>query len=129
MQHHPSGSPVSSPSALPGESPGPRNWNVLVRVVAASFALPPAEVMSPSRCSARAAFARQVAMYLAHVSFGLTFSAVGRVFGRDRTTAAHAARVIEERRDDPNIDALLDRLERICAGMANATPDAETGAR
>lgn len=68
-------------------------------------------------------------MYLAHVSFGATFSAVGRAFGRDRTTAAHAARVIEERRDDPRIDALLDRLERTCAGMASAPSDAETGAR
>jgi chromosomal replication initiation ATPase DnaA len=102
---------------------------MLVRMVATSFALPPADLMSPSRRSARAAFARQVAMYLAHVSFGATFSAVGRAFGRDRTTAAHAVRVIEERRDDPSIDALLNRLERTCAGMASAAPSAETGAR
>ena len=67
-------------------------------------------------------------MYLAHVSFGATFSAVGRAFGRDRTTAAHAARVIEERRDDPSIDALLDRLERACAALG-ATPGDELEGR
>ena len=32
-----------------------------------------------------AAFARQVAMYLAHVSFGLSLTEVGNVFARDRT--------------------------------------------
>ncbi|MEZ5785281.1 MAG: helix-turn-helix domain-containing protein [Xanthobacteraceae bacterium] len=98
-------------------------------MVATSFALAPGDLISPSRRSAQAAFARQVAMYLAHVSFGATFSAVGRAFGRDRTTAAHAVRVIEERRDDPRIDALLDRLEHLCADTASATSDAGTGAR
>lgn len=68
-------------------------------------------------------------MYLAHVSFGATFSAIGCAFGRDRTTAAHAVRVIEERRDDPSIDALLDRLERACAAMADTAPGGEAGVR
>lgn len=120
-------SPVS-PRSYPGPAPLPADdW--LPRVVAASLALPLADLMAPSRRSARAAFARQVAMYLAHVSFGATFSAVGRVFGRDRTTAAHAVRVIEERRDDPCVDALLDRLERACAGIAGTACDGEEGVR
>jgi len=130
MERHLSSDPPLSvrPARCDGRAVS-RNWDMLVRVVATSFALPPADLMSPSRNSARAAFARQVAMYLAHVSFGATFSAVGRAFGRDRTTAAHAVRVIEERRDDPSIDALLNRLECTCAGMASAAPGAETGAR
>ena len=64
-----------------------------------------------------AAFARQSAMYLAHVSFGLSFSEIGRAFGRDRTTAAHACRLIEDRRDDPAVDAVLGQLESACCAL------------
>ena len=98
--------------AAPSTSPWDRD--ALVSLVAASFTVPPAELLSPTRRSAAAAFARQVAMYLAHVCFGATFSEVGRAFGRDRTTSAHACRLVEERRDDPRLDAILERLERAC---------------
>ena len=57
------------------------------------------------------ALARQVAMYLAHVVCGLTLTDTGRLFGRDRTTVAHACCVIEDRRDDPLFDRALDLLE------------------
>ena len=53
-------------------------------------------------------------MYLSHVAFGVNLSAVGRAFGRDRTTAAHACRLIEDRRDDPAVDAVLASLESAC---------------
>ncbi|MGZ8330820.1 MAG: helix-turn-helix domain-containing protein [Rhodoplanes sp.] len=56
-------------------------------------------------------------MYLAHVSFGANYSEIGRAFGRDRTTAAHACRVVEERRDDPGLDAILEQLERDCSAL------------
>jgi chromosomal replication initiation ATPase DnaA len=80
-------------------------------LVASAFAIPPRDLRMRTRGEAAVAFARQTAMYLAHVSLGLSLSEVGRAFGRDRTTAAHACRVVEERRDDPRIDALLTRLE------------------
>jgi hypothetical protein len=44
-----------------------------------------------TRGRAKVALARQVAMYLAHVVCGLTLTDTGRLFGRDRTTVAHAA--------------------------------------
>ena len=50
-------------------------------------------------------------MYLAHVAFGLNFTEVGRAFGRDRTTAAHACRAIEDRRDEARLDTALADLE------------------
>jgi hypothetical protein len=65
----------------------------------------------------RGMFARQSAMYLAHVTFHLTYTEVGRAFGRDRTTAAYACQVVEERRDDPAIDAVLGSLESACATL------------
>ena len=55
---------------------------------AAAFAVPVGELIATSRRSAYVAFARQSAMYLAHVTFGLSYTEVGRAFGRDRTTAA-----------------------------------------
>ena len=51
--------------------------------------------------------ARQMAMYLAHVTFRLSFTQVGQLFGRDRTTVAHACGVIEDLRDDQVIDRAL----------------------
>lgn len=58
-----------------------------------------------------AARARQMAMYLAHVVFGLSFTRVGICFGRDRTTVRHACALIEDRRDDPVQDLALSALE------------------
>ena len=72
---------------------------------------PITEMRSPTRRGAPVAQARQVAMYLAHVIYGASLSAVGRHFGRDRTTAAYACRLVEDRRDDAGFDMLLDRLE------------------
>ena len=81
---------------------------------AAAFAVPVGELQAATRRSSYVALARQSAMYLSHVAFGVNLSAVGRAFGRDRTTAAHACRLIEERRDDPAIDAVLASLESAC---------------
>lgn len=79
--------------------------------VAAAFVVPISELRAPTRCRAPIALARQSAMYLAHVAFGLTFTEVGRAFGRDRTTAAHACRRIEDRRREAHLDAALADLE------------------
>ena len=49
------------------------------------------ELRAPTRGSARAAFARQVAMYLAHVGGGVSLTEVGRLFERDRTTVGESA--------------------------------------
>ena len=54
---------------------------------------------------------RQVAMYLAHVGFGMNLARVAMAFGRDRSTAAYACHKIEDERDDPALDAQLDALE------------------
>ena len=86
--------------------------------MAAAFAVPVDEMRAPSRRTAAVAFARQSAMYLAHVVLRLSFSTTGRLFHRDRTTAAHACQLVEERRDDPAIDRLLDMLEGVCGELA-----------
>jgi len=70
-----------------------------------------AELRANRRGRAAVAFARQTAMYLAHVHFGLTLSQVGRNFGRDRTTVAHACARVEDSRDDPHFEQVLTCLE------------------
>ena len=82
---------------------------------ALAFGIPLAGLRSPSRCAARVAAARQAAIYLARVGFGIAYGDLGRAFGRDRTTAAHACRVTEDRREDPDFDRRLALLE---AGLA-----------
>lgn len=57
------------------------------------------------------ALARQTAMYLSHVAFGLTFTETGRLFDRDRTTVSHACAIVEDLRDDPAMDRALSILE------------------
>lgn len=64
-----------------------------------------------TRGKASIAMARQVAMYLAHISCRLSFADVGRVFDRDRTTVSHACCVVEDRRDDEAFDRALELLE------------------
>jgi hypothetical protein len=68
-----------------------------------------------------AAFARQIAMYLAHVGFGLSMAEIGRAFGRDRTTVVHACHLIEDRRDEVRFDHLLDHLEQAAIALRTAS--------
>ena len=69
------------------------------------------EVLSSSRGAPEAALARQAAMYLAHVAFAMSLSRVANAFGRDRSTVAHACHLMEERREDAQVDAWLDAME------------------
>lgn len=78
---------------------------------AAMFGVPPAALQSPSRGSARAAFARQVAMYLAHVGLGMNMTDIGIGFDRDRTTVTHACAIVEDSREDAVFDRRLERVE------------------
>jgi chromosomal replication initiation ATPase DnaA len=79
--------------------------------VAYAFSVPLDEMEAPTRRSREAAFARQVAMYLAHVAFELSLSRVALAFGRDRSTAAHACHRVEDERDNQLFDRHLDALE------------------
>jgi chromosomal replication initiation ATPase DnaA len=85
-------------------------------LVATALGIRLAELRGRSRGRAAAAFARQTAMYLAHVHLGITLSEVGRTFGRDRTTVAHACAKIEDRRDDPKFERVLACLETALDG-------------
>ncbi len=84
----------------------------LDKLVAAAFRLDETLLEQPTRGKARVARARQVAMYLAHTVCGYSLTHVGTIFGRDRTTVAHACAVIEECREDRDFDRAVEMLER-----------------
>ncbi len=75
------------------------------------FGLEMVALFAPTRGAPRTAFARQVAMYLAHIGFELSFETISRVFDRDRTTVSHACHVVEDGRDDIWLDCRLEALE------------------
>lgn len=81
-----------------------------VAIVAAAR-IPLAGLRAAHRGRKSIAVARQTAMYLAHVAFGLSLTRVGICFGRDRTTVRHACALIEDRRDDPRLEFGLTALE------------------
>ena len=97
----------------PEESEGlERAASLLEGLVASAFGIGGAALIAPRRGPAEIAVARQVAMYLAHTRLGVSLTLAGAFFGRDRTTAAHACRRVEERREEPRFDAILGCLER-----------------
>ena len=119
---------LSTPSACVRQPPisSTQICHGIAELVAHGFGLDAATLMSPTRGARRAAYARQVAMYLAHVGFALSFEAIGRAFDRDRTTVSHACRVVEDSRDDPRLDCRLASLETMCAALGerlDGTPD------
>ena len=79
-------------------------------LVSAALGIELAELRGRTR-RAPAAFARQAAMYLAHVKLGLSLSDVGAYFGRDRTTVAHACARMEDSRDDPRLECVMEQVE------------------
>lgn len=71
------------------------------------------QLTGPRRGPAKTIRARHIAMYLTHVAGGLNLTATGQMFERDRRTVAHAAGLVEDRRDqDRQLDVTLEVMER-----------------
>lgn len=100
--------------AAPPPLPPPRltpEIDLLLSAVALSRGVAPEALLAPTRSTPHVAEARQILMYLAHVGLGLSLAQAAGIVGRDRTTAAHACRVVEERREDAAFDTTLSTLE------------------
>jgi chromosomal replication initiation ATPase DnaA len=116
-------SPCSASTALPKRS----HIALCGAAAAASLAIPQAEIAGRPK-KQRVARARQIAIYLAHVGFGLNYTHLGEAFDRDRTTIRHACFRIEDARDELNFDRALDFLEgalRLHADHLIAAGDAQ----
>ena len=82
-----------------------------MQMIALTFDLP-ITAMTGDRLGLKACRARWMAIYLAHVGYGWTLERVSHAFGVNRTTASAACRWTEDARDEPAIDAALDRMEQ-----------------
>lgn len=60
----------------------------------------------------RAALARQLAIYLANVVLERPQQDLVELFGRSRRTVSYALQAIEDRRDSPIVERLIERIER-----------------
>lgn len=80
--------------------------------VSVMLQVPVRDIMGRTRTS-RASRARQVAMYVANVVYGVGLTDCARAFGRDRSTVSYACHRVEDERDDPHFDGRLDALERL----------------
>lgn len=101
--------------------PDAMRWSAPARLVEATVCGAmglPAGALRTGRGPQRIAFARQLAMYLTHVGFGLTLTEVGACFERDRTTVRHACALVEDRRDQPAFDLAVSALETGLAHFA-----------
>ncbi|MEM9705789.1 MAG: helix-turn-helix domain-containing protein [Pseudomonadota bacterium] len=82
-----------------------------ITVACDATAISSEEVLSKDRAKSTIVFARQLAMYLAHVVGQLSLGQVALEFGRDRTTVAYSWNSIEDRRDSPIFDDQVDAME------------------
>ena len=93
--------------------PGRHGPGLTQAIVAQLYNVTIEDLRAGTRRGARAAFARQIAMYLVHVVYGLSMAEVAVRFGRDRSTASHACHRVEDLRDDPRFDRQLVHLENL----------------
>ncbi len=112
--------PVPLPPLAPEHPPAAQRRDAVVRCVSAAFGLSMRALTTARRARPHAVFARQVSMYLLHVVFSLNPQVIGRLFGKDRSTVAHACQRVEDRRDDAAFDAFLHDLELAVSALDSA---------
>lgn len=84
---------------------------VLTQLVAQERGVSMTKLLRRSRGSGRAASARQLAIYLSHVLLERPQDVVAALFSRDRTTVTHAVQAVEDRRDTPELEQEIARIE------------------
>lgn len=85
----------------------------VIDLIAVFFNVSGRQLRSPRRTTRAVARVRQVGMYVSHVTLGMTMTAVGAGFGRDKSTVVHACHTIEDMRDDEDFDLIVARVERL----------------
>jgi len=80
---------------------------------AMAYGVPLCAVLSAPRGDAKAANARQMAMYLGHVRLHFSARRVGIAFGRTHAAVLKACRRIEESRENPAFDQTVEWLETL----------------
>jgi chromosomal replication initiation ATPase DnaA len=96
-------------------SPTPRRDRLTVafvtHLVAMATDVSPSDIANQKRKTIAAVRARQIAMYLTHVSFHWPLARVAFAFGRDRTTCGYACHKVEDLRENIAFDTQMAVLE------------------
>ena len=96
----------------------------VIDIAAALFSVSGRDLRHPGRSTLDVARVRQIAMYVTHVSLGLSMRDVGQGFGRDRTTVLHACHLVEDMRDEDEFDRIVALAERVvCAVFGEGSDD------
>ena len=86
---------------------------LVIELVSSFFEVSVESLQGRTRGAAPICQARQICMYLLHTSLSISYPEIGELFSRDRTTISHACMVVEDLRDDCDIERNLTRLESI----------------
>ena len=100
----------------------PQKVQLCFALTAVEFGVPDLTPDQPAKRGPLRDLARQVAMRLAHTSFGMTHARVGALSGRHPSTVAHGCLVVEEECDDPTFAARLERLEQQVRSIVGVSP-------
>lgn len=90
---------------------GDREVFLVTQLVAEERGVSMTNLLRRSRGSGRAASARQLAIYLSHILLERPQDVIAELFSRDRTTIAHSCQTVEDRRDDPRLEAEIAKIE------------------
>lgn len=83
----------------------------IVEAVAFYYHLPPSAIYDLGR-TPRPSRARQVAMFLIRSKLKLSYPRIGKFMGRDHTSVLHSCRIIRERIDRTETDAIFLNLRK-----------------
>ena len=92
-------------------------FSLIVSYVRAANNIAPDYVLGPSRGSQHLSQARHVVYYLSHVGFGLSYTHIGQMTTRDRTSVAHGVTRLEDGRDAPDLDRAMHFAELALAEL------------
>ena len=80
-------------------------------IVGYATGVPAADILTNRHRPAELVAARRLVMYLLNAAFGASLPQIAMMFWRNRSTVTLAVRIVEDQREDPAFDALVDRLE------------------
>ena len=85
-------------------------------------------LLGPSRGGKHLSLARQKMYYLAHCCYGISYTELGGLTQRDRTSISHGCQRIEDLRDDAGVDKSLFFIELALRMMTRSTLDQDNEA-
>ena len=93
---------------------------LVLQIVAVRLGMPVESVARKGRLSLPALRAKRVTLYLCHVALGWTLERVGHAMGVNRQTVSTACARLEEARDEPHLNDLLDQLAEAIQTLCDA---------